>query len=191
MSRSLSWIDEGRWNRLLSEAGLTERSAPTVPPRWSRLPVEPGQGSGEAKPAMHRAEPREPAPPPVLEGNLDDRLRQLLFWVTRLTGADLLFISDDSGLPLQTVGAAANWVVATAPLMEGFEMVRNAVGIEDPGLCSLELKKGNVLTLVEADVEWGRFALGFVCDHTADSAALRKIQAAFHLALDEKGESHG
>lgn len=191
MSRSLSWIDAGRWSRLLAEAGLDEPSPPTAAARWSPLPAEAAPGTGVERQAPAHREPREGPPPPVLEGNLDDRLRQLLFWVTRLTGAELLFISDDSGLPLQTIGSAANWVAATAPLMEGFAMVRDAVGVSEPGLCALELKQGNVLTLVEADVECGRFALGFVCDRTADSAALRKIQAVFYLALDEKGASHG
>src|SRR4051812_34209186 len=137
-SRSLSWIDRGRWHGLLARV----TAAPAVP-----------------------TAPR-PAYPPFAPASrqLEDRLQALIAWIEDCVPCRAAFLADDNGLPVvERVGADAGHVAAASSILMMLAQVRTLVR-DSGGWLSLELGAAQVLSVVEVATPWGRFAAGVVTD---------------------------
>jgi hypothetical protein len=128
---------------------------------------------------------------PAYSGNLDQRLQQLLFWIGRQTGAEVLFVADDGGLPLLTIGAASELVTASAVLSAAYSELWPLEDERHPAFTCLLFEGSRTLTLTAVPTLWGHFALGFLRDGFTDPSLLRKIRHELERAFNEKGEIDG
>jgi len=189
MSRYLSWTDGERWSRLLERSGLTAPGATPIEPPGPGVPrgqqagLVPSPPSGIERPADGRG--------PEFRGNLDQRLQQLLFWIGRQTGAEVLFVADDGGLPLLSVGPASELVTASAVLSAAYAKLWPPEGERRPSFTCLLFEGSRTLTVTEVLTPWGRFALGFLRDGFTDPSSLRRIRRELGRAFNEKGEIDG
>lgn len=208
-SRSLSWIDRGKWESLLSNATQQD---PQAPARSSRP-------AAVAKPAAARpaaAQPRRaatastvpsipsipaslpvaPAPavpktyPPftTTSEQLDERLQGLVSWIEACVPCRAAFIADDSGLPVvEHLGAEQGHIAAASSILSMLASVRSLMR-DSGGWLSLKMSSG-VLHVVEVTTRWGRFAIGVVTEDLVPHAFLTALSAAVESAFH--GEMQG
>lgn len=213
-SRSLSWIDRGRWESLLSAA--TNQSAaqpetvrqprpagaaparPAAPRRTTSVPPIPSVGA-QAAPA---AAPVAVAPPPlpakrtyapyVCEStHLDERLQALIAWIEANATCSAAFVADDNGLPVvEHVGAEQTHIAAASSILMMLASVRSLMR-DSGGWLTLKMAE-SVLHVVEVTTRWGRFAIGVVgqdlLPHEFLSALSAAVESAFHGETSQ-GES--
>jgi hypothetical protein len=162
-TRSLSWIDRGRWDGLLARVtGAPVR--PAAPP----LPA-----------------PR-PAYPPFVPSSrqLEDRLQALVAWIEDCVPCGAAFIADDNGLPVvEHVAAEPGHVAAASSILMMLASVRTLVR-DSGGWLSLELGAAQVLNVVEVTTRWGRFGIGVVTEDALPRdfllALSDAVERAFH-----------
>lgn len=189
MNRSLSWIDHDQWSRLLVRSGI---AAPGTAPPGPLLPgtrARPQPGGSAA--LLADLGPERDDRGPEYRGNLDKRLQQLLFWIGRQTGAEIIFVADDGGLPLATVGAASDLVTASAVLSAAYAELWPLEDERHPAFTCLLFGGSRTLTLTAVPTLWGHFALGFLRDGFTDPSLLRRIRHELDRAFNEKGEIDG
>lgn len=190
-SRSLSWIDRGRWDVLLAAA---TRGGP-VPTRRDNG-VHPA--ATRSQPRSHtRSVPDVPpqpapvaAPAPVVypsffcaSSQLDDRLQALVAWIEGAVPCRAAFIADDNGLPVvEHMGAEQGHVAAASSILLMLASVRSLMR-DSGGWLSLKMSSA-VLNVVEVATQWGRFGIGVVTDdslpHEFFAALSAAVGSAFH-----------
>jgi hypothetical protein len=111
-SRSLSWIDRGRWAGLLAK--VTDDPLPAARPAHARPPSRPVPATA--------VPPTLPPPPPAKvvlsyrpfsssSNNLEERLQALVAWIEACVPCRAAFIADDNGLPVvEHLGAEAGQI---------------------------------------------------------------------------------
>lgn len=162
-SRSLSWIDRGRWEALL--ARVTDEPAPAY-----RAPA----------PA---APPRIAYPPFVAPSRqLEERLQALVAWIEACAPCRAAFIADDNGLPVvEHVGAEPGHVAAASSILLMLASVRTLVR-DSGGWLSLQLG-AQVLNVVEIATRWGRFGIGVVTEDALPREFLLALSDAVERAF--------
>jgi hypothetical protein len=206
-SRSLSWIDRGRWEDLL--ARVTDEPAPAyraprpgprrarsntspiaarprhttgplpdVPPPPAATPV-PAPAPATAPPAPPRPTFRSFAAP---SRQLEERLQALVAWIEACVPCSAAFIADDNGLPVvEHVGAEAGHVAAASSILVMLASVRTLVR-DSGGWLSLELG-AQVLNVVEVATRWGRFGIGVVTEDALPREFLLALSDAVERAF--------
>jgi hypothetical protein len=206
-SRSLSWIDRGKWESLLSNA--TQQEPAAIPSRPARpaaavaaaRPVGPRRTT--AAPATVPAIPAIPAPaaaapapaaprtfPPFspTSDQLEDRLQALVGWIESCVTCRAAFIADDSGLPVvEHLGAEQGHIAAASSILSMLASVRSLMR-DSGGWLSLKMSSG-VLHVVEVTTKWGRFGIGVVTEDLVPHAFLTALSAAVESAFH--GEMQG
>lgn len=162
-SRSLSWIDRGRWDGLLARVTGAQD-----------LPAAPAP-AGDPPPAY--------PPFPASSRPLEDRLVALVAWIEDCVPCRAAFIADDNGLPVvEHVGAEAGHVAAASSILMMLASVRTLVR-DSGGWLSLELG-AQVLNVVEVPTRWGRFGIGVVTEDALPRdfllALSEAVERAFH-----------
>ncbi|MEZ4363534.1 MAG: hypothetical protein R3B48_25385 [Kofleriaceae bacterium] len=198
-SRSLSWIDRGRWNTLLAAAtqggpalaprGPTPaRPAPARPapaaPSPARETPAPEPAAAAAAPAAPAAvaTPRSYATYECTSTLLDDRLQALMAWIEASVPCQAAFIADDNGLPVvEHIGAEQGHVAAASSILLMLASVRSLVR-ESGGWLSLKLSS-SVLNVVELTTQWGRFGIGVVTDDLLSQEFFAALSAAVERAF--------
>jgi hypothetical protein len=176
-SRSLSWIDRGRWDGLL--ARVTDEPAPAY------RPLPPGPPPA-APPALLPAAPAAPRPgyrpfvaPPR---QLEDRLQALVAWIEDCVPCRAAFIADDNGLPVvEHLGAEAGHVAAASSILVMLASVRTLMR-DSGGWLALELG-AQVLNVVEVATRWGRFGIGVVTEDALPREFLLALSDAVERAF--------
>jgi hypothetical protein len=201
-SRSLSWIDRGRWESLLSAA--TDPS--TAHPETARSPRP--AGAAPARPPAPRHAAPVPAVSPVTAvaaapakrsyppyaceaSHLDERLQALIAWIEANATCTAAFVADDNGLPVvEHVGAEQTHIAAASSILMMLASVRSLMR-DSGGWLTLKMAE-SVLHVVEVTTRWGRFAIGVVSDdllpHEFLSALSAAVESAFHGETSQ-GES--
>ena len=213
-SRSLSWIDRGRWESLLS-AATTAGTAGTEPAETVRKPRP--AGAAPARPAAPRrnssvppipavspqaAVPAVVAAPPAPakrvyaayaceSTHLDERLQALIAWIEAHATCTAAFVADDNGLPVvEHVGAEQSHIAAASSILMMLASVRSLMR-DSGGWLTLKMAE-SVLHVVEVTTRWGRFAIGVVSEdllpHEFLSALSAAVESAFHGETSQ-GES--
>jgi len=172
-SRSLSWIDRGRWEGLL--ARVTDEPAPAYRP--------PPRPAPRAMPAPVAAPPRVAYRPFVAPSRqLEDRLQALVAWIEACVPCRAAFIADDNGLPVvEHVGAEAGHVAAASSILLMLASVRTLMR-DSGGWLSLELG-AQVLNVVEVATRWGRFGVGVVTEDALPREFLLALSDAVERAF--------
>lgn len=211
-SRSLSWIDRGRWESLLSAATNQSAAAPETPrpsrpagaapvrpPAPRRTSSVPPVPSVSAQPAAIAVAPA-PAPAPakrtyapyICEStHLDERLQALIAWIEANATCSAAFVADDNGLPVvEHVGAEQTHIAAASSILMMLASVRSLMR-DSGGWLTLKMAE-SVLHVVEVTTRWGRFAIGVVgqdlLPHEFLSALSAAVESAFHGETSQ-GES--
>lgn len=216
-SRSLSWIDRGKWESLLSNATQQEPQAPArstrpasvskqaaarpvaAAPRRatsaSTVPSIPSIPSSLPSVPLQVA-PAAPAPavpktyPPFVTTSeqLDERLQGLVNWIEACVPCRAAFIADDSGLPVvEHLGAEQGHIAAASSILSMLASVRSLMR-DSGGWLSLKMSSG-VLHVVEVTTRWGRFGIGVVTEDLVPHAFLTALSAAVESAFH--GEMQG
>jgi hypothetical protein len=186
-SRSLSWIDRGRWAGLL--AGATEANPP--PPRRAARPLAPQVVYPPIAPPI--AQPVRVAPPPFSASSrsLEERLQALVAWIEACVPCRAAFIADDNGLPVvEHLGAEPGQFAAASSILLMLASLRSLMG-DSGGWLSLKLGDA-VLHVVEIATPWGRFGIGVVTDDSLPREFLATLSAAVERAFHgepSQGES--
>jgi hypothetical protein len=170
-SRSLSWIDRGRWDGLLARV--------TDEPATARRPP----GPAPAPPATALAAPRPGYRPfAAASRQLEDRLQALVAWIEDCVPCRAAFIADDNGLPVvEHLAAEAGHVAAASSILVMLASVRTLVR-DSGGWLSLELG-AQVLNVVEVATRWGRFGIGVVTDDALPREFLQALSEAVERAF--------
>lgn len=216
-SRSLSWIDRGRWDSLLAAATQPEEAAPQARRPAKPRPAAPRPSAAAATaasavsaPAPRRAAsvpavPAVPAipavaPPPPKPSyppfecasmQLDERLQALVSWIESCVKCRAAFIADDNGLPVvEHLGAEQGHIAAASSILMMLASVRTLMR-DSGGWLSLKMSSA-VLNVVEVTTRWGRFGIGVVTDdllpHEFLTALSAAVESAFHGETSQ-GES--
>lgn len=211
-SRSLSWIDRGRWVGLLAK--VTEDPPPTARPVAVRPPPRPGPPppvAAAALPAGPRLVvpplPAVPLPPPPSElsppprarvaagyrpfasssRNLEERLQALVTWIEDCVPCRAAFIADDNGLPVvEHLGAEPGQIAAASSILLMLASVRSLMR-DSGGWLSLKLGDA-ILHVVEVATPWGRFGIGIVTDDSLAREFLAALSAAVEYAFHGESE---
>ena len=167
-SRSLSWIDRGRWEGLLAQ--VTDEPAPVYRP--------PPRPAPRATPL-----PRAPNPPFVASSRqLEERLQALVAWIEGCVPCRAAFIADDNGLPVvEHVGAEAGHIAAASSILMMLASVRTLMR-DSGGWLSLKLG-AQVLNVVEVTTRWGRFGIGVVTEDALPREFLLALSDAVERAF--------
>jgi hypothetical protein len=213
-SRSLSWIDRGRWDALLA-AATQHASAPRVIGARSPQPAaSPRRAHGTQDPRDARrdingdaaeggrvvaAVPANAAPALAItyphftceSQQLDERLQALVGWIERCVACRAAFIADDNGLPVvEHLGAEQGHIAAASSILLMLASVRSLMR-DSGGWLSLKMSSA-VLHVVEVTTQWGRFGIGVVTDDLVPqeflSALSAAVESAFHGETSQ-GES--
>jgi hypothetical protein len=161
-SRSLSWIDRGRWDGLL--ARITGAPVPPTAPA-------PATGPHSAYPPFAAA-----------ARQLEDRLQALIAWIEDCVPCRAAFIADDNGLPVvEHIATEAGHVAAASSILMMLASVRTLVR-DSGGWLSLELG-AQVLSVVEVATRWGRFGIGVVTDDALPREFLQALSEAVERAF--------
>lgn len=199
-SRSLSWIDRGRWEGLLARvtdepapAYRPPRPAPRATPAGTLPPIRPPGGNGPstiqiavppapAAPAQPAA-PRPGYPPFVASSRqLEERLQALVAWIEDCVPCRAAFIADDNGLPVvEHLGAEAGHVAAASSILLMLASVRTLMR-DSGGWLSLKLG-AQVLNVVEVATRWGRFGIGVVTEDALPREFLLALSDAVERAF--------
>jgi len=163
-SRSLSWIDRGRWDGLLARV-TDEPAPPRRPPCPAPDPPRPGY-----------------RPFAAAARQLEDRLQALVAWIEDCVPCRAAFIADDNGLPVvEHLGTEAGHVAAASSILLMLASVRALVR-DSGGWLSLELG-AEVLNVVEVATRWGRFGIGVVTDDALPREFLLALSDAVERAF--------
>jgi hypothetical protein len=132
-SRSLSWIDRGRWEVLLAAAtrgaplpGVPAR--PSSPAPTPRLPPRHAAATAMTAPAPPAAVKAVPSYKPFFSesSQLDVRLQALVDWIEVSVTCRAAFIADDNGLPVvEHLGAEQGHIAAASSILLMLASVRS------------------------------------------------------------------
>ena len=211
-SRSLAWIDRGRWEDLL--ARVTDEPAPAYrPPRPAPRAMPPGKvprrsqsnTSPIAARPRHTTEPLSSVPPPPTAAlapaaappapprpayrpfvassrQLDERLQALVAWIEACEPCRAAFVADDNGLPVVEHVGAEAGHVAAASSILLMLASVRTLMRDSGGWLSLKLG-AQVLNVVEVATRWGRFGIGVVSEDTLPREFLRVLSDAVERAF--------
>jgi hypothetical protein len=201
-SRSLSWIDRGRWGALLAAATQQPqgRSVPRPPPSRPRPDDVAGRAVSVGSSAAALAVADAVLPAKVVpaypaftcaSGQLDERLQALVSWIEQCVPCRAAFIADDNGLPVvEHLGAEQGHIAAASSILLMLASVRSLMR-DSGGWLSLKMSSA-VLHVVEVTTKWGRFGIGVVTNdllpHEFLSALSAAVESAFHGETSQ-GES--
>lgn len=200
-SRSLSWIDRGRWAGLLATA--MEAITPPARRPAARPPARPAGPSRPIPPVPPQAPrprkttrplpnarmlpavpPLPAAPPPFVTASrsLEERLQALVTWIERSVPCRAAFIADDNGLPVvEHIGAEPGQFAAASSILVMLASLRSLMG-DSGGWLSLKLGDA-ILHVVEIATPWGRFGIGVVTDDSLPREFLATLSAAVERAF--------
>lgn len=203
-SRSLSWIDRGRWDSLLAAATSPGEVSPAAPrparPKAAARPAAaPAPRRATSVPTSVPAVPPLPAAPPAalapvppprpvyspyvcVSQQLEDRLQSLVAWIESCVSCRAAFIADDNGLPVvEHLGAEQGHIAAASSILMMLASVRTLMR-DSGGWLSLKMSSG-VLNVVEVTTRWGRFGIGVVTEDLLPQEFLTALSAAVESAF--------
>lgn len=195
MNRSLCWVDQERWQHLVERCGLTPPAGQGWIPATRLAPLAAAAGTQRRTPPAGARAPVPAAgaepPAPDFEGPIDQRLDQLLEWIGRSVAADSIFVADESGLPMASVGESSDLVTTGVLLSAAYAQLWPPAAERQPLSTCLLFPDDRVLTVTESKTDLGCFALGYLCDGFTAPWLLARIRRELQRAFEEKGDSDG